>query len=195
MKLHIILILIFSSFLSGNEIYIKNIDNTLKIDANNIIDKILFGDGVTEGQIKKTVFNALACDDGDPKTINDRLVIDSVCMGYCGGKLANQWFSLPMTKEELNLSIITYAGDLNKICTSNITDMSYLFLNNITFNEDISSWDVSNVINMSGMFSGANSFNQNISSWKPNIVGKPADFDIGTPVGFINNSAVQPVWK
>lgn len=195
MKLQIILILILCSFLSGNEIYIKNIDNTLKIDTNNVINKILFGDGVTEGKIKNTIYNALLCDDGDSRTINDRLVIDSVCMGYCGGKLANQWFSMPVTKEELNLSIITYKGDLNKICTTNITDMSFLFADNITFNEDISSWDVSNVVNMSGMFSGANSFNKNISSWKPNIVGKPAEFDTGTPVGFVNNHAVQPVWK
>ena len=46
---------------------------------------------------------------------------------------------------------------------SNVTDMSYMFLNS-SFNKNIGSWDVSNVINMSYMFSNS-SFNQDISSW------------------------------
>lgn len=83
-------------------------------------------------------------------------------------------------------------GDFNDIDTSEITDMSYLFVrrnpnelkwkkdeeddeidssfneeNNILFdfNGDISNWDTSNVTTMKGMFMGLTSFNQDISVW------------------------------
>ena len=45
------------------------------------------------------------------------------------------------------------AIDANQnICTSLVTDMADLFLNNSTFNQAIGNWDTSNVSNMSGMF-------------------------------------------
>ena len=56
-------------------------------------------------------------------------------------------------------------ADLSKVCTSLITDMSFLFYNASSFNEDISSWDVSNVTSMWVMFAGATSFNQDIGNW------------------------------
>jgi surface protein len=61
--------------------------------------------------------------------------------------------------------------------TSNVTDMSNLFIretdihDNINkvqrraFNQDISMWDVSNVIDMENMFRGCKNFDQNLSSW------------------------------
>ena len=49
-------------------------------------------------------------------------------------------------------------------CTSGITNMSGLFLNNSTFNGDISTWDVSNVTSMSRMFENS-IFNQPIDDW------------------------------
>ena len=48
---------------------------------------------------------------------------------------------------------------------SKVKDMSSMFRSAIYFNQDISSWDISNVKNMSEMFLFATSFNQDISSW------------------------------
>lgn len=53
----------------------------------------------------------------------------------------------------------------DRAATSNITDMTYMFMNDSSFNGDISHWDVSNVTNMLGVFYGAASFNGDISSW------------------------------
>ena len=75
----------------------------------------------------------------------------------------------PKTKEELKDIInkrIESEGnecDLNDIDTSNITDMSYLFVES-DFNGDISNWNVSNVESMISMFAGSN-FNGDISNW------------------------------
>ena len=55
--------------------------------------------------------------------------------------------------------------DLTKFCTSGITSMSRLFINNVDFNQDISSWDVKDVTETDAMFLGATSFNQDIGSW------------------------------
>ena len=82
----------------------------------------------------------------------------------------NKYNYFPETKEELQDIIkkrIKQEGievDLNDIDTSNITDMSKLFLT-LDFNGDISSWDVSNVTNMHAMFFRCESFNQDISNW------------------------------
>ncbi|MBW8199456.1 BspA family leucine-rich repeat surface protein [Flagellimonas abyssi] len=53
---------------------------------------------------------------------------------------------------------------LPTVCTTKITDMSYLFFDN-SFNEDISSWDTSSVTDMSNMFDSAKDFNQDIGDW------------------------------
>ena len=61
--------------------------------------------------------------------------------------------------------MIKAGGDVTKVVTSLITDMSNLFGGSENFNQNISTWDVSNVTNMSYMFGGAKKFNQNISNW------------------------------
>lgn len=54
---------------------------------------------------------------------------------------------------------------LNDLDVSEITDMSYLFLNCFDFNEDINEWDVSQVRNMDGMFQGCSKFNKPLDKW------------------------------
>ena len=63
-----------------------------------------------------------------------------------------------------------YEGiDISSWDTSNVTDMSNMFLNNSMFQQDISSWDTSSVTVMDGMFRNS-AFNQDISSWDTSSV-------------------------
>ncbi len=65
--------------------------------------------------------------------------------------------------------MLLFEPDVIRVCTTRITDMSFLLWSlesaNSSFNQDISSWDVSNVVSMFYMFYGATSFNQDISNW------------------------------
>jgi surface protein len=76
----------------------------------------------------------------------------------------------PKTKEELQdllnqlIEERGNEGDFNDIDTSEITDMSKLFINIPEFNGDISDWDVSNVKTMQAMFAHSK-FNGHISNW------------------------------
>ena len=49
--------------------------------------------------------------------------------------------------------------------TSNVTDMSFMFVNASSFNQSLNSWDTGKVTNMSFMFTNAGSFNQSLNSW------------------------------
>ena len=77
----------------------------------------------------------------------------------------------PQTKDELikNIKELLYKGetDLNCIDTSDIIDMSFLFLNiNVIIdNIDVSNWNVSNVTNMEGLFNNCKKFNCDLSKW------------------------------
>ena len=56
-------------------------------------------------------------------------------------------------------------SDFNNWDTSNVNNMSAIFLNNAVFNQDISGWNTANVTNMANMFQSASAFNQDISGW------------------------------
>ena len=55
--------------------------------------------------------------------------------------------------------------DISNWDVSNVTDMSWMFVEQDNFNQDISSWDVSKVTNMKGIFYKARAFNQDIGKW------------------------------
>lgn len=59
-------------------------------------------------------------------------------------------------------------ADMNKLCTSLVTDMKFLFANS-DFNTEIGNWDLGNVTNMDHMFFRASQFNKPIGNWN---VGK-----------------------
>jgi surface protein len=95
------------------------------------------------------------------------------CDGMPSGetiKIYDSFYRVTNTVEDA----IHYTKSGKKVCTSNITDMSYMFQHNLnatppkdndTFNEDISHWDTSNVTNMRNMFENATNFNSDISHW------------------------------
>lgn len=72
----------------------------------------------------------------------------------------------PNTKEALILLVNNNKVNLGNIDTSEITDMSALFMGSKRSDfSGIESWDVSNVKDMSSMFQDAENFNKNIGSW------------------------------
>lgn len=64
---------------------------------------------------------------------------------------------------------LTIQGEVDfenvNLCTSLVTDMTDLFLNNSSFNSNIGFWDTSNVTRMNSMFAGASSFNTDLYKW------------------------------
>ncbi|WP_434323868.1 BspA family leucine-rich repeat surface protein [Mycoplasma capricolum subsp. capricolum] len=104
--------------------------------------------------------------------------------------------------------------------TRNITDMSYVFLNNSIVNVDLSLWDTSKVTNMTGMFQnavkfnngdkplkwitssvetmqsmfdGAKSFDQNLKDWTVDRVKNNKNFSRGS--GFYSYEHKKPKWN
>jgi surface protein len=77
----------------------------------------------------------------------------------------------PESKDELQALIFNELkkqgpdANLNFIDTSEITDMSWLFLNLHIGNIRIDEWDTSNVTNMSYMFYNCENFNADLSCW------------------------------
>ena len=75
--------------------------------------------------------------------------------------------------------------DMTKLCTTLVTDMSYLF-RETEFNQPIDNWDVSNVVDMSLMFKDSK-FNQPIDNWDvskvQNMEGMFEGSDFNQPIG------------
>lgn len=118
----------------------------------------------------------IKCDDGNPLTEKD-VIKNGVCLGNpiqtkgentvtCKDMPTGSTFSLNghIYKVVDNQTIKDRANNYKYVCTSNVTDMSRLFIYTM-FNENISHWDTSNVEDMTFMFGFANDFNQPIGNW------------------------------
>lgn len=57
---------------------------------------------------------------------------------------------------------------------SQVTDMSYMFVDAESFNQSINHWDVSNVENMAWLFSSATAYNQPLDNWDVSSVTEMA---------------------
>jgi surface protein len=79
--------------------------------------------------------------------------------------VVNAWISNNEQSQFTNGTISPYYGPIEHWDTSQVIDMSGLFLEKTGFNDNISKWDTSAVTNMTSMFHGCTSFNQNISNW------------------------------
>ena len=99
-----------------------------------------------------------------------------------------------------NTSIVTQIAAANyNLCTTQVTNMSNLFLNNTSFNSDIGFWDTSNVTNMSDIFRNAAVFNQDIGSWNTSNVTSMASmlnsaYAFDQDIGSWNTSSVTTMY-
>lgn len=81
----------------------------------------------------------------------------------------NEIYYIVVSEAQLRDYVTSGFGELNRLVTSRVTDMSELFNNRSGFNQDISNWDVSNVNDMSKMFYNT-AFNRPIEIWDVNNV-------------------------
>lgn len=85
-------------------------------------------------------------------------------------------------------SIEIQYGRIEDWCfTSNVTDMSNLFLGQTSFNRDISSWNVQYITDMSTMFREASAFNQPLARWNTSSVTNMSAMFYAFPGGSIYN--------
>ena len=152
------------------------------LDNGTVADKELADKLVHE--IAKSVINE-PCNDGNPQTEND-IYLDTnfTCEGKeiynsikCDGKDPGDLITVDGV-EYLVVDNNTIKNNLNRadtLCTSNVTNMSYMFRGNKSFNKPIGNWDTSNVTDMDDMFSFASIFNQPIGNWDTSNVTDMAD--------------------
>lgn len=73
------------------------------------------------------------------------------------GRLDNCTIKLAVSNIDAWEAVI---GPIETWDVGNVTDMSYLFVNNKTFNQNISAWNTRNVTTMRAMFGNAKAYNQ-----------------------------------
>ena len=94
------------------------------------------------------------------------ILVTSGCMGNDELELNSDGTYTAKNYHELKVLVNNVKIPLDKIDTSQITNMSELFMDSkrVVFT-GISSWDTSKVKDMSRMFQNAKYFNEDISSW------------------------------
>ena len=95
----------------------------------------------------------------------------------------------------LNVIVGVFLAMSSSVCTTGVTDMSYLFKNYNRFDEPIGNWDTSKVTNMGWMFEGAKRFDQDISEWNTAAVTNMQSMFLNAkwfnkPIGKWNTAAV-----
>ena len=73
-----------------------------------------------------------------------------------------QWTSMESAFKGCN-NLVINAIDAPEL--SQVTDMSFMFMNCSNLNQSIDHWDVSNITDMSNLFYNASSFNQPLNNW------------------------------
>jgi flagellin-like protein len=102
-----------------------------------------------------------------------------------------------------NVHVKNYVDNENNVSnwdTSNVIDMSYIFMNAYIFNQDIGNWNTSKVTNMRHMFNHATNFNQDIGNWNTSKVTNMSYMfyhadSFNQDIGNWNTSSVTDMWN
>ena len=76
-----------------------------------------------------------------------------------------QKYYVARDKYDIKAKIAANTYPANRIVTTRVTDMSWMFYQKSSFNQDIANWDTSKVTDMYGMFHEAQAFNQSLNNW------------------------------
>jgi surface protein len=152
--------------------------NTIYCDALVPGDKFLAPNFANDGAIEEY----LVVEDGDDvngirsSDIFNGIVYDGqlVCTTY-----VTDMSSLFSTSKGISAANLTPISNWD---TSNVTDMSSMFVEFIDFNQDIGNWNTSKVTNMSSMFRYADDFNQDIGNWDTSKVTNMSSMFYGAAV-------------
>ena len=90
---------------------------------------------------------------------------------------------------------LSFNQSLDSWNVSQVTDMSYMFLDTQDFNQPLNKWNVSNVINMYYMFSGAISFNQPLDSWNVSQVNEMGNMFYNATLSTVNYDSLLIGWS
>lgn len=85
-----------------------------------------------------------------------------------------------VVNDSLLRELVLNQGDLSRVITTKVQDMSFLFYKSTLEDPKIESWDVSNVENMSWMFALASKINPDLSNWDTRSVVNFSDMFHGT---------------
>ncbi|NLM38401.1 MAG: DUF285 domain-containing protein [Firmicutes bacterium] len=136
---------------------------TVKVygQKDNPNQEISFGSGSTKSETNKYLKEIVSWGDLRLVSLSGALnsTIDTLTVP---NNLPETVKDLSYLLHESTVSDVENIGDWN---TSNVENMSSMFLQAIEFNGDISDWDTKNVTDMSHMFRSATKFDQNIGGW------------------------------